>query len=81
VSLDQGEIVTKLGVIFYVLAAAALLAAAAGAVFGPEWIEELTRLQPDRGSGSLEGLLVVGPAVAAVLLGASGYTVRRVAHS
>ena len=70
----------KLGVVFYVLAAMSLVAALASIVFGPEWIEALTGLDPDRGSGSLEALMVVLPAVGAVVLGGSGYGLRRVSR-
>lgn len=69
----------KLGAVFNVLAAVALVMAAAGLIFGFEWIEELTGLVPDRGSGSLEALLVVVPAVAAALLATSGFALRRLA--
>lgn len=61
-----------------ILAGASLLAALAGAVFGPEWIETLTGFEPDGGSGSLERLLLIGPAVAALVLALSGYAARRI---
>lgn len=63
----------RLGIVCYVLAAIAFVAAAAGVVFGPEWIERLTGLEPDGGDGSLEALLVAAPAVAAVVFGLGGY--------
>jgi hypothetical protein len=70
----------RLGVIFYVLAAMSLLAALASIVFGPEWIEVLTGLDPDRGSGSLEALMVVLPGAGAIVLGGSGYGLRRLSR-
>lgn len=36
----------------------------------PDWIEGVTGFQPDKQSGSLEWILVVGCGLAAVLLGA-----------
>lgn len=63
----------RLGIVCYVLAAMSLLAAATGVVFGPEWIERLTGLEPDGGDGSLEALLVAAPAVGAVVFGLAGY--------
>lgn len=72
----------RFGIICYVLAAIAAAAALAGVVFGPEWIEELTGLQPDGGDGSLEALLVATPAAAAVMLGVGGYvSFRRAARA
>jgi hypothetical protein len=69
----------RFGVVLYVLAAISLLATSAGLVLGPEWIEEVTGLEPDGGSGALEFLLVLAPAVAALILGGSAYAVRRAA--
>lgn len=49
------------------LAAVCAVAAVATAVW-PQWIEELTGLEPDGGSGELEWLVVAVLAVAALLL-------------
>jgi hypothetical protein len=44
-----------------------LLFAGLAAVFGFEWIEELTGFEPDGGSGALEVMLIIAPAVAGVV--------------
>lgn len=66
----------RLSPVFYVLAALSAVAALAGIVLGPEWIEDLTGLEPDGGSGALEFLLVLVPAVAAVCFGLLGLRAR-----
>ena len=72
----------RIGIVCYALAAVSALAAVAGLVLGPEWIEELTGLHPDGGDGSLEALLVAAPAVAAVALGICGrLSLRRAARA
>ncbi|MDQ3898099.1 MAG: ABC transporter permease [Actinomycetota bacterium] len=71
--------IPRLSRLFYVLAALSAAAALAGVVLGAEWIEELTGLEPDAGSGALELLLVVVPAVAAVVFGLLGRRWQRVA--
>jgi hypothetical protein len=44
----------------------------------PEWIEMLTGLEPDEGSGSLELAIAAATGVAAIVFGAmSGYDLRR----
>lgn len=68
----------RLGLVFYLLAALSGVAALAGIVLGPEWIEELTGLEPDGGSGALEFLLVLVPMVAAVGFGLLGLRARPV---
>jgi hypothetical protein len=69
--------VLQLGLAFYGLAVISLVAAATGIVFGPEWIERFTGLEPDAGSGSFEWLLVAVPAAAAILLAIAGHAMRR----
>lgn len=71
----------RLGIACYVLAALSLLFAAAGVVFGPDWIERLTGFEPDGGDGSLETFLVAAPAVGAVLFGLGGYASIRKAQA
>ncbi len=69
----------RLGGALYALAGVSFVSALTGIIFGPQWIERLVGFEPDGGSGSLEVVLVVVPAVAALLLLAGGYTLRRLA--
>jgi hypothetical protein len=46
-------------------------------VVNREWIEELTGLEPDAGSGALEWLIVIAFGLAAVLLGRMAWRVRQ----
>jgi hypothetical protein len=71
----------RLSLLFYVLAGLSVAAALAGIVVGAEWIEELTGFKPDGGNGTLEFLVVVVPAVAAVGFGLLGYRTVRRAHA
>ena len=59
-------------------AAAAALAAAAAALtlLVPSWIEELTGLDPDAGSGAVEVTVVLVLAGVALLAGRSAYRIR-----
>jgi hypothetical protein len=67
----------RLSLLFYVLAGLSVAAALAGMLLGAEWIEELTGFEPDGGSGALELLVVVVPALAAVGFGLLGHRVLR----
>lgn len=68
----------RASLLFYVVAGLSALAALAGLVLGPEWIEELTGFEPDGASGALELLMVVLPAVAAIGFGLLGHRSRPV---
>lgn len=67
----------RLGSALYLLAILSVLAFAMNLVIGPQWIEELLEASPDGGDGSLEALIMVAPAVTAIVLGGAGYLVRR----
>jgi hypothetical protein len=69
--------VRRTGVVLYALALISCLAALAGLVLGPDWIEQLTGAAPDNGDGSLELAWVIVPAAAALLLALAGYGLRR----
>jgi hypothetical protein len=57
------------------LIAAGLFAAT---IVEPEWIEALTGLEPDEGSGSLEAAITIATGLVAVALAMlSGYDIRR----
>jgi hypothetical protein len=62
----------RLGGLLYALAALSALAALAGVVVGPDWIERLTGASPDNGDGSVELAWVVVPVVVAALAAAAG---------
>jgi hypothetical protein len=60
----------------YGLAALSGVAALAGVVIGPDWIERLTGASPDGGNGSLELAWVVVPVVVAVCAAVAGRRLR-----
>jgi hypothetical protein len=69
----------RLGGALYLLAALSALAALAGIVVGPDWIERLTGASPDSGDGSLELAWVLVPIVVAALAATGGRRARRAA--
>lgn len=71
----------RLGLFLYVLAAISACGALMGIVVGPQWIEQLTGFEPDGGNGSLEYLVVLAPAVLAVVLMCAGRLVRHRSHA
>jgi len=69
-----GRIRIAIEIILFLVAAGLFVAT----IVDPEWIEALTGLEPDEGSGSLEVVITVVTAVVAVAFGVlSGYDVRR----
>lgn len=66
----------RLGLVLYALAVLSPLGFALNLAFGPQWIEVLLGTEPDGGSGSLETILMVAPAVGAVVLGGTAYVMR-----
>lgn len=67
----------RLGGALYLLAAMSALAALAGIVAGPDWIERLTGASPDNGDGSLELAWVLVPIAVAALAATGGRLARR----
>lgn len=61
----------------YGLATLSWLAALAGVIVGPDWIERLSGASPDGGDGSLELAWVIVPLVLAGASGVAGRRLRR----
>jgi hypothetical protein len=61
----------------YTLAVISTTAAVAAVLFGPEWIESLTGLEPDGGNGMLELLVIALPIIAGIGLGLLGHSLRQ----
>jgi hypothetical protein len=74
-------LVHRLGGFCYLLAAVSALAAIAGIVIGPDWIERISGWSPDGRSGALESASVVLPLLGATILAAAGHALRRFAAS
>ena len=74
-------LVRRLGGFCYLLAAVSALAAIAGVVIGPDWIEQVSGWSPDGRSGALESASVVLPLLGAAILAPAGHTLRRLAAS
>jgi hypothetical protein len=66
------------GAFCYGLAAVSAIAALAGVVVGPDWIERLTGASPDGGNGGLELGWVVGPLAVAAFAAVAGRRLRSV---
>jgi hypothetical protein len=64
------------GGLCYALSALSGLAALAGVVVGPDWIERLTGAAPDGGDGSLELAWVVVPILLAAFAAVAGRRLR-----
>ena len=79
-STDEARLIRRYRLQVACAAACAVLTIAAAVI--PMWIERLTGLEPDGGSGALEWLLAVAAGALSIAFGVLAYrTRRRLAHA